>query len=217
MKPTWIFIIFIFCTTKVAAQLNRASLYEDKLSLRLNPLGLVDVFDGNISGGIAYSLNQRWSITVDLSYIFYSTYLRENKGTSGYIFKPAIRYYVSESRKFYLESTVWYKCSSYKVLDWVDKDCVNGVPSYQEFKSFRFRKQVLGFNIQGGFQKALMKNKLLRMEIYAGIGVRLKWQEVKNDPQACYQPNDVFESSFYNPTKVSPGLPHGLRLVYVIR
>ena len=217
MKTTWILFIFIVGTAKVSAQLNHAPLYEDTLSLRFNPLGIVDLLDNNISGGIAYSLNQRWSLTLDLSYIFYSTYLEQNKGTSGYIFKPAIRYYFSENRKFYLESTVWYKRSSYKMLDWVDKDCVNGVPAYQEFKSFRFRKRVLGFNIQGGVQKALMKNKLLRMEIYAGIGLRAKWQDVKNDPHACYEANDIFESGFYRPTKVSPSIPHGLRLVYVIR
>lgn len=217
MRLAWIFFIFAVWHTTANAQLNHALLYEDKLSVRVSPLGLVDILDANVTGGIAYTLNDRWSLSVDLSYIFYSGYLQESKGTSGYILKPAVRYYVSENRKFFIESSVWYKRSSYRMTDWVDKDCVNGVPSYQEFKSFRFRKRVVGLNVQGGVQKALMKSKLLRMEIYAGIGIRFKWQDIKNDSKACYQPDAIFQGSFYGPYNVSAGIPHGLRLVYVIR
>jgi hypothetical protein len=216
-KYIWIFFILNVSTKNLMAQPGKAAPIHDKWMLRFNALGLVDVFDGNISGGIAYTLSQRWLLSADLAYIFYSTYLPKTRFTSGYIFKPAVRYYLSDKKKFYIESTVWYKRSAYKIRDWLDKDCVNGVPTYQEFKTFRFRKQVVGLNIQGGIQKSLMRNNVLRMEIYTGIGIRYKWQGVINDPEACYQPENIFFTTLYGPHHFSASLPHGLRLVYMIR
>lgn len=214
-----IFFIVLLCSTLLFAQTHRNFWYQEKVAIRINPFGMIDVFDGNLSAGVTYSLNSRWSATADISYIFYSTYLERNKGASGYIFKPAIRYYLSGSRKTFIESTLWYKRSRYKVEDWLGMNCVNGVSAYEEYKDFRILKKVVGFNIQAGIQKSLIKNNLLRMEIYAGIGVRFKWQEIMGAPKACYSPNIFFfnnTNSIYDPYYIGASIPHGLRLVYVI-
>lgn len=217
IKVSWLIIIFIFFNYGLSAQKKKGVMrYEDKLSIRVSPLGLIDVFDGNLTAGIIYSLNNRWSLSTDLSCIFYSAYLNDNMGSSGYIVKPSVRYYVSDTRKFFFESSVWYKRSTYKLTDWLDMDCVNGVPAFRELKDFRFRKRVLGWNVQGGFQKGLMKNNKLRMEIYAGLGIRFKWQDIKDEPSACYDPNSFFINEIYSPYNVGVSIPHGMRLVYVI-
>lgn len=218
MKYLLLSFIVIFLNKGLTAQPRNAAPYHDKLAIRFSPLGLVDVFDGNLTAGAAYTLNDRWTLSADLSYIFYSAYIERRRGVSGYIFKPGIRYYLLKRRNFFVESIPFYKRVGYKINDWLEKDCVNGVPAYRELKTFRFRKQVVGLNIQAGVQESLTRNNLLRLEIYAGISIRYKWQDIKNEPGACYQPTGLFENAFFStPNNFSAGVPHGLRLVYVIR
>ncbi len=216
MRYLLVFSVLII-STKLTAQYIVAMKYKDEWAIRFSPLGLVDVFDGNVTAGTAYTLNDRWTISADVSYIFYSEYIQRKLGVSGYIFKPGIRYYLSERRRFFVESAPFYKRVGYKINDWLNKGYLNGVPAYQELTTFKFRKQVVGLNIQAGVQKSLMRNNMLRLEIYFGINVRYKWQDVKNDPMAFYRPNDLFNDIFYASRAFSAGIPQGLRVVYVIR
>jgi hypothetical protein len=214
----YLLVFFIFLSKGLTAQYKSAVPYHDTLAVRFSPLGLVDVFDGNFTAGAAYTLNDHWTLSADLSYIFYSAYIERRRGVSGYIFKPGIRYYLLKRRNFFVESIPFYKRVGYKINDWLEKDCVNGVPAYRELKTFRFSKQVVGLNIQAGVQESLTRNNLLRLEIYAGISIRYKWQDIKNEPGACYQPTVLLDDAFFSaPNIFSAGVPHGLRLVYVIR
>jgi hypothetical protein len=214
----YLLVFFIFLSKGLNAQYKAPVPYHDTLAVRFSPLGLVDVFDGNFTAGAAYSINDRWTLSADLSYIFYSAYIENRSGVNGYIFKPGIRYYLVKRRNFFVESLPFYKRVGYKLNDWLEKDCVNGVPAYRELKTFWFRKQVVGLNMQAGVQESLTRNNLLRLEMYAGISIRYKWQDIKNEPGACYQLTGLFENAFFStPNNFSAGVPHGLRLVYVIR
>jgi hypothetical protein len=215
MKYLPLFLIFLFHLSG-HAQRKAALPYKEKWTVRFSPLGLVDVFDGNLSAGATLSLNKRWLLSADLSYIFYSVYLDKDKGVSGYIFKPGVRYYFSDRRRFFIESGAFYKRVGYRVNDWLGKDAVNGVPAYQEWTTFTFRKQVLGINVMAGVQKSLVKSNRLRMEIYAGTGLRYKWQDIKHEPRASYRPDVLLTNKFYLPAVLGASIPHGLRLVYVI-
>ncbi len=217
MKYLPALFMLIFFKQAATAQYKAVVPYQDKWVIRVSPLGLIDVFDGNLTAGTAYAVNKRFTLSADLSYIFYSAYIRGKKSVSGYIFKPGIRYYLSDKRKIFAESAVFYKRGGYKITDWLDEDCVNGVPAYRQLTTFTVRKQVVGLNLQAGFQKSLIKNNLLRMEIYAGLNVRYKWQDIKNNPTACYQSDDLFNESVNTPNGFSAGVPHGLRMVYVLR
>jgi len=220
MKHCFVFCFFIIVATSSNGQRKHKApvAYQDTLSVRLSPMGLIDIFDGNFTPGISYAFNARWTISADISGIFYSSYLPQNTHALGYIFKPAIRYYLSDSRKVFMESALFYKNVNYKLHDWIDRDVVNGVPAYREEAVFHFRKQVVGLNMQGGFQKGLSRDNLLRIEIFAGIGIRYKRQDLKNLPGAKYTPdNFFFGETIYGSSEFSFGVPHGLRLVYVIK
>lgn len=164
-----------------------------------------------------YSLHPNWSLTTDLSYLFYSSYISQNKGTSGFIVKPAIRYYTSKKRDRFLEATVFYKQANYKMEDWLSKDVVNSIPAYDEYKSFVYQKEVAGLNIQAGLRTDLSKDGFLGLEVYAGLGVRFRWQGLKNDPNAHYQRDRLFFNPLKQAYSVSPSAPFALRLVYCIR
>ncbi|MEJ7769239.1 MAG: hypothetical protein WKF89_15575 [Chitinophagaceae bacterium] len=181
-------------------------------AFRFNILGLADIMDGNLSLGMERRLGSRLSVTTDLSMVFYSVYLPQIRSTMGYIIKPAIRYYTTTKRRTFVEAAFFYKRVGYKKADWLGKDCVNDVPAYEEFQRFVFRKQVTGVNIQAGIQRDLTKNKLLGIEMYAGIGIRFKWQDIRNDPMACYQVLNQPNRMPY----IAPGIPHGLRFIYRI-
>lgn len=216
MKYFW--IVFLFCaSTGLRAQTKGPLNTSEKPALRFNPFGLVDVMDGNLSGGVEIPFNARWSLTTDLSFIFYSAYIPNNRRTLGYIIRPAIRYYLTDEHKFFLEVSFFYKRAGYKIKDWLGKDCVSGVPAYEELETFIFRKRVFGINPQAGFQKNLTRSKRLRMELYAGLGVRFKWQDIKDYSRACYQANTLYDRDLNQSQYVSVSVPHGLRLVYMIQ
>jgi hypothetical protein len=217
MKSSWILFLLIICAITSTGQRHRASDgYLDSLSVRWSPLGLIDPFDGNFTLGIAYSLNTRWTVTADVSAILYSAYIPRNTNSIGYIFKPAARYYLSDTRKFFVEAALFYKHVNYNIHDWLERGIVNGVGSYEEYTRFHFRKNVVGFNIDAGLQKGLIRNNRLRMEIYAGISIRYKRQGL-DVPNAHYDSGGFFDNSFYTQNTFTAGIPHGLRIVYVLK
>lgn len=189
----------------------------EKWALRANPMGLADVLDGNLSVGMERYLNSRWSLTTDLSFIFYSAYLPTNRRALGYIIKPALRFYTSSERSLFMEISFFYKRCGYKVKDWLGKDCVNDVPAYEKYETFIFSKRVTGINVQAGWRRDLTRNKLWRMELYIGLGIRRKWQDVRGDPMDCYQTNSVFNTEINQTTFIGGSLPHGLRVIYTIQ
>lgn len=186
-------------------------------AVRFNMLGLLDVFDGNFSVGGEYAFRPRWSITTDLSFVLYSVYFQGNKRALGYIVKPGIRYYMADNRRGFLEAVVFYKRVGYKMEDWLDKDVVNGVPAYEQFQEFIIRKRVAGLNIQAGLQRSISADKLLRIEGYMGLGIRVKWQDIKDYPEATFNNNDSFFWRDNNEYYVVPSVPFGIRLVYCIK
>lgn len=211
-----IFLVIIF-TKELSAQSSKSNTLKPYTqAVRFNVLGLVDPFDGNISFGGEYAFHPRLSVTTDLSFILYSTYLQNNKRALGYILKPAIRYYASENRSAFLEAAIFYKGVGYKTEGWIDNEVVNGLPTYQEYKEFIFRKRVIGINLQAGFQRSISKDKLLLIEGYFGFGIRFKWQDIKDNPNSRIQSDNIFFDPLSDPYYVRPSIPTGLRLVYVI-
>jgi hypothetical protein len=198
-------------TTGIAQEKTNQFVY--RYAIRFNPLALLDVVDHNFSVGGEYCFRPQWSVTADLSYIFASA-IYVNSKTSGFIIKPAIRYYVTVEKRFYIEMDVFYKQVGYSITDWVGKDCVNGVPAFEEYKQFIYRKQVGGIDVKGGITTNLSRDQKLRLEGYFGFGIRKRSFGVKDDPRACYSSNRLFDADQNLIRHVTGSVPCGLRLVY---
>ncbi len=187
-------------------------------AVRFNVLSLLDPFDGNLSVGGEYAFHPRLSVTTDLSFIFYSLYFQNKKWSLGYIIKPAFRYYFSDKRRGFVEATIFYKKVGYKMEDWLDREVVNGWPTYQKYEEFVSRKFVLGTDIQTGLQRSISKDKRFRIEMYAGMGIRFKWTDIKGKPDAEYESANIFfPPTTGNDYIILPSVPKGVRLVYCIK
>ena len=190
-----------------------------KASVRFNFAGLADPIDNNISFGGEMFFHPDWSLTTDLAYIEYSSYFSEVKHASGYIIKPAVRYYPSSLRHTgFLEAVLFYKKVNYCLHDWLGKDCVDDVPTYYHHQDFAYNKRVAGFNLQFGVQPALSRNNLLRLEAYLGLGIRIRQQDVAGGKNCCYNNELEFgDVNGHSGFSILSSLPIGVRLVYCIR
>ncbi len=189
-----------------------------KVYLRANPLGLTDVFDGNVSFGGEYRLNKSWSVTMDAGYIFYSIYTGNAKRTSGILLRPGIRKYTSKYRNWFIDLQFHYKSVEYHINDWLGKDVVNDVPTYEEKKVFHYRKRVVGTQILFGGRKALTRNHRLFLEIFGGLGLHYKEEWLPDEANSRYAPTSFnFRSASSDKVnRLLPAFPMGIRFLYAL-
>lgn len=184
------------------------------VTLRSNFMGLLDALDLHIPAGAEYRINDRWSAGVDLGYIFYSDYLIERDGTSGWLIRPFARLYSANSPKQFFEARVHYKNVGYRTTDWIDRDIVDDVATYQEYATVNFIKRVIGLDVMAGNVLDLSRDSRLKMELYFGIGVRWKKQGVKDGRI----PGRSFGLiNYLAPEITNFSLPLGARLTFALR
>ena len=193
-----------------------------KIYLRFNWMGLIDMMDGNVSVGGETRLNKRLSVTMDAGYIFYSVYFGKTSSATGVVLRPGVRLYVGEHKTVFFDLQFHYKGVKYNVKDWLEKDLVNNVATYEEHKTFQVRRRVYGGQVLMGGRLFPSGNTRLFMEIYWGLGVRYKEEWLYHEePNSGYQgggtrfsPRSILTTR--KSTKVLPAMPFGIRLVYRI-
>ena len=222
-----IFLLICFCLWCIqpvqAQPASRQNIrFEQNLyaaALRFNFTGLADPIDNNISLGGEFPFQPNWSFITDLAYIEFSSYFSKIQQSSGYIIKPAIRFYpASLNHNGFFEAVLFYKKAHYRLRDWLGKDCSNGIPAYEQYQDFSYNKQVTGLNFQMGLQTDLSRNKLLRFEAYLGLGIRIRKQDVVGEQHCCYNQERGFgDINGTSGTSVVSSLPIGMRIIYCIR
>lgn len=210
------FSCFFVFHSAMQAQNSKEPLPAGTRFIRMNITGLIDPMETNISGGIEYRFNDSWSVSCDAGWIFHSTYFENIKSTSGIIFRPSARGYFQKSRRTFAELQFHYKNVTYKIEDWLGRGCINGIPAYEEFTTFRYRKKVAGLNLNFGYQGRISRNNKLWFDVYLGVGARKKWDKVVKEEGSCYENNGPFtftNSNFWG-DDLYPSLPMGFRLLY---
>ena len=185
-----------------------------KITGRFNVLGMLDPYDENFSIGAEYKFATHWSSGADVAYIFNSAYLSDSKHCQGFILRPFIRFYPNTSRRGYFEVELHHKHVAYQLTDWLGKDVVDGVPSYEEYTTFHYIKNAYGVNIKFGTWSDLTNDKRLRLEYHIGLGLRFKKQHSAN---GSYTADTGFFTELYKPDYATPVLPMGIRLVYDLK
>lgn len=207
-------ITFLLASFHFSSAQSRPAPSREKLFVRFNFLGLADGFDQNFSSGIEYRFNPGWSTGGDIGWIFFSKYLSESKVSNGFILRPFIRYYPKKTGNGFLEVELHYKYVVYKIEDWVGRDPVNGVPSYQEFAMFDYDKNVFDIHCKGGTRVDITNNRRLKAEFIFAMGVRWKWQGARG---IVYARNRGILRDIYNPKFVGVVMPATIRLTYAIK
>jgi hypothetical protein len=129
----------------------------------------------------------------------------------GFILRPSVKIFLAEKNKFYLQPQAFYKQVSHYVEDWLGKEAVNDVPSYEQYQKFRYRRIVWGGNIICGWLNPLDKKNKTFLDLYFGLGLRKKEAKIPGEPRSIYRRNNGILINDVN--NVMPSLPAGLRLL----
>ncbi len=207
-------VFFLAVSTQAFSQSNKDDVPQQKLLGRFNFLGIADVLDENFSVGIEHRFHPNWAIGTDVGWIFFSRYISQSKGANGVLARPFIRYYPRKNGGGFIEAELHYKYVSYKIEDWVGREPVNNIPTYQEYAAFHYKKNAAGIHIIGGFQADLGRDGKFKLELTAGIGVRWKWQGVKD---AIYNRPIGSGGNIYEANYFGPVVPMNVRLLYLLK
>ena len=215
------FLLFLLFSVPTLHSFSQEYSEDEKqnqpLFLRFNILGLLDGFDNNLSFGIEKKFTRKVSFAFDAGWVFHSGYLSMSKKTSGIILRPSVRLYPNPDRNGFMEVELHYKSVLYTLEDWVGRECTNDVPAYDEFTSFRYRKQAYGFHLRGGYKGAFDREKLFWIEFSGGLGLRWKTQGLHREPESCYNRNGgLFELDAVE-NQARPVFPITVRLLYRIQ
>lgn len=197
---------------KVLSQKINGETLQPKTLLRFNILGLGDPLDQNLSFGLEQRFHSDWSTGTDAGWIFNSRYFDNTKRINGLIARPFIRYYPKKSISIW-EAELHYKYVSYTIEDWLGRLPVNNIPAYEEFTTFKLNKHAAGIHFKWGIQSNLSSDKKLKFEFLSGLGMRYKWQKVRDGIYA--QRGLGLISTAEN--SVAPVFLMNMRLVYALK
>ncbi len=200
---------------KVFGQKNNAEIFQPKLLLHFNILGLADPIDQNLSFGFEHRFHSNWSVGIDGGWIFRTSYINKSKGVTGVIVRPFIRYYPKRRNSFW-EAELHYKYVSYKIEDWLGRMPVNNTPAYEEFTTFNLQKYAAGIHFKWGIQSNLSRNHRFKFEFVSGLGIRFKWHKV-HDGIYTISRGIINFNNVSTKTYIGPVFPVTLRLMYSIK
>ena len=208
-------LLLAAATLSLSAQNSKPPVVYKK-AVSFSPLALADI-DHMVMLTGEYRLNPKVALLTDVGYIFASDYRSMIKKTSGFNIRPAIRMYHGKRNKGYLQAQAFYKMATYTLHDWVGKDCVNGVPAYEQEMDFDYRKKVVGFNIIAGTLLPLSRDSKWFIDLYGGLGFRHKTHRMVDEANGCYNLNSGSFLDLYNDEMTTLSLPMGVRITYVLQ
>lgn len=209
--------LFLLCLLAfsflVKAQKSRLMpAYQKAFSFNVLPL-----IDYAILLGMEFKIKPKLLLGGEAGYIFNSDYLRTNNGSdtkaSGFIIRPALKFFMNDRSRSYLQPQFFYKQVTHRVYDWLGKQMVNDVASYEQLQSFKYRRKIVGVNvILGTVLPIKIRNGFF--DFYAGLGIRKKTSEIVDEPTSSYQRIPIIGNSNNADDGVFPSLPAGVRFIY---
>jgi hypothetical protein len=213
-KRTLSLLLCAYFTATTSAQNHHTIALPSTHSIRLNPTGLLDFVETNLSVGYEYRFSEDWALAGDLAWVFYSRYFEHTKRANGFIFRPAIRRYIGWRKNGFLDTEFHYKYAVSLIEDWLGRGCVNGVASYEEFTTFYYRRQSIGSNLKIGAQSSISRNNKFWIEYYLGLGLRWNFENVLNEPNCCYKYATNVTGGLTEDGRFTMAVPIGLRILY---
>lgn len=188
-------------------------------AVTFSPLALAQI-DYTLMAGAEKWISRRFDGTLESGWIFASDFLgREGRqGESGFNIRPGIKYFITPTRRGYLQGQVFYKQVTHRLYDWLQKDVVNGVPSYEQLQDFKYRRKVHGYNLMLGVMVPLNRERKLFLDMYFGLGVRYKWSSIVGEKRSRYPGVNTFLiADFEREGATLPSVPAGFRIFYNLR
>jgi len=214
------FVISSCIIVQCATAQNKLQTNDYKQQLRINPLGILNPFETNLSVGYDVRVRKILSVGGDVGvYLARDAFSRP---LSGFFVRPALRMYSKNKLKAYTELVLMYKHTVQKEEGWLGMDCVNGVPSYEKFDQYKYVRDVFDISFRFGFRERLFHSPNWFYEGYMGLGIRQKILSIKYaQKNTCLNNNDFETFSFFE--QVTPGsytsfsVPIGIRFTRTIK
>lgn len=208
----------LLCLQTLHSQ-NSKPVQDYQKSIHLSPLALIQV-DYTLMAGAEYRVRPNFAWVLEAGYIFASSYLSdfENESPgSGFIVRPSVRFYMGNKNRFYLQPQLYYKMVTHNNHNWVGRDCVDGVSSYEELTEFKYRRNILGVNATFGKIVPLGRSGKRFVDFYLGIGFKYKKAVIVNDPGGCFTPPNILMTTTDPDNGYFPNLPAGMKLIFSIQ
>ncbi|MBY0479408.1 MAG: hypothetical protein K2Q24_17305 [Chitinophagaceae bacterium] len=222
MKLFFLACCISICVQEATAQDHEKKKSDYKLALRISPLGLVDPVETNFSAGVERKLSPKFSVGGDAAVYIARDVLTDRQPMSGFHLRPTVRWYSGKRLKGFTELVLMYKHTVRKQNDWLGMDCVNEVPAYEKFTTFKQIRDVFDLSFRAGVQEQLFNSEKWKFEFYMGLGLRQKFHRIKYSEKNTCAANEfadffpVFDQSSTG-SFTSISIPFGIRLVYQIK
>lgn len=181
------------------------------LKLRFNPLALVET-DPNVMIGGEYRFNSRFSIGLDLAWVYWSG----GVPARGYKIRPELRYYFNQKTRM-----SWYAAAeaSYKRVSKTAsrEECAGPNCSYWQTVEYKEVKSAPGGSLKIGFQQYFSKKQRLYYEIFLGLGFKVNRRFKNYTPPPGTIQDDIIDAPFMIPEEgflphIPAGVKFGIRL-----
>ncbi len=221
------FLMLLLCSIAssiVAQQKTNERLTKDfDINLRFSPLALARLKHNTFLIGFEKKLKGNFSIGADAGYIFYTTYILDGTShkASGFVVRPALRYYVTDKNRFYWEGALTWQYIDEKHSDELGMGCVNEVPAYFKQQDFSLLRTTADASIRFGSCFNLFKSNRVFLEMFGGIGARYRGFRIKAEPNSCYTITSIVTDFNVNSSSTTNAFsvifPGGIRLGYVLK
>jgi hypothetical protein len=220
-------LMFLLCSTGMLCfaqtKTNERVTKDFDVNLRFSPLALARLKHNTVLFGFEKKLKGNYSIGADAGYIFLTTYLFDGTThkASGFVVRPALRYYVSDKNRFYWEGALTYQLIDEKYNDFLGMNCVNNVPAYFKLTDFSMLRTTADASVRFGGCFNLFKSRKVFLEMFAGVGARYRGYKIKSEPNACYTIPAIVSDRIVNGSSTTNAFsviaPGGIRLGYVLK
>ncbi len=231
----FIILLISFFSTNISAQekIKREAVDFPQLSLRTSLTSYLDE-DAGIMLGANYRWTEKFSVSFEPTYIFYSPYLQDNLNSEivkpiGYKFRTDIKYHFPQrifwNMEVFIASEFHYKFTRTKRSDVFGINCIGGNCAYFQNARYTETKKETGGLLKVGVIApiASKKNDRWFLELYGGFGYKqMKFKETDlpvggsftNPPTRNFL---NFTGSTNRNDFSYPMLPGGLKLIFILK
>ena len=221
MKISFLILAGCLYISTATAQKDTVVKNSYKQQLRLQPLALFDPFESSVRLGADVMLKPRLAVGADVSVYFAAD--GYTKPLAGFAIAPLVRWYMNNRHSAFFEAGAMYKHTERKEEAWLGMDCVNGVPAYEKFDTYKRVKDVVDLSFRIGMREPLFGSPNWSFEMFIGLGARYKMFSLKyREANTCLQPDGIDAIGFFG-NNVNPdnyaffSVPMGIRLTRKLR
>jgi len=184
-----LFLISIFFITQICEAQDLDKDFSPTLSLRTNPISILEV-DGGLMLGARYQWKKQFAVALDPTFIFLRAYHNFNSDNWGQPFgikiRSDFRYYINKyvpgKERFFIAPELHLKYVAIHKSATFGFNCIGLQCDYYMDAVYKEIKNEIGLAIKMGTELFLDKKNIWSLEFYGGVGIKTFHKRQKNLP-----------------------------------